>query len=373
MKRVFTDPSAAVLILLASLFRVVDVASKALAPWLTLRRPKHRSRTLELLAQGYAIAGGALTEVVHAGEVVVSEAPGSLSREKITVLSGQNLVAGSVVGRVKYGIGSCSIPTVVGTGNGTMTLVFAGPEVEVGNYVVKCITKVANGGVFSVTAPSGLALPNFTLTPGAGGTTAYTSRHINFSITDDTDFEVNDTFTIDVGTDAPTVIGGTGDGVMTLLSLGPDAKPGRYKVINVAALANGGDFDVIGPDGDSIGRFRWAASGSTAAFTSRQVNFTLSDATDYIAGNYFDICVFNQLNGGKVVAWNPAPTAWDGRQKAAGVLWDAVDASGGDKAGVIIARYAEVADSLLAYGAAITAAQKVSAKADLAALGIVAR
>jgi hypothetical protein len=101
------------------------------------------------------------------------------------VLSGQNLKAGAVVGRVSRGIGRVSIPTVVGTGNGTVSQVFAGPDVEVGNYVLTCTAAVANGGVFSLTSPSGKALPALTMTPGAGGTTKSTrSRHINFTITD---------------------------------------------------------------------------------------------------------------------------------------------------------------------------------------------
>ncbi len=67
------------------------------------------------------IAGGStLTEGQHAGEFLLGEASVSKSRETITVLSGQNLAAGAVVGRVKYGIGGVSLPTVVGTGTGTV-------------------------------------------------------------------------------------------------------------------------------------------------------------------------------------------------------------------------------------------------------------
>ena len=40
------------------------------------------------------------TETTHAGAFIVSEAPGTLSREAITVVSGQTLVAGAVVGIV---------------------------------------------------------------------------------------------------------------------------------------------------------------------------------------------------------------------------------------------------------------------------------
>jgi hypothetical protein len=151
-----------------------------------------------------------LTETLQAGDFILQEILGSIGRAALTVLSGQNLNAGAVLGRVKLGIGRVSIPTVVGTGTGTVSGVFAGPDVEVGNYVLTCTAAVANGGVFSLTTPSGKALPPFTMTPGSGGATAYTSRHINFTMTDSGDFVAGDVFTFVVSTTAPTVIGGTG-------------------------------------------------------------------------------------------------------------------------------------------------------------------
>ena len=315
----------------------------------------------------------ALTETQHAGSFILSEILGRYGRRALTVLSGQNLVAGAVLGRVSLGIGRVSIPTVVGTGDGTATLVFAGPDVEVGNYVLTCTAAVAHGGVFSLTTPSGKVLPSFTMTPGAGGTTAYTSRHINFSITDGaTDFIVGDAFTFVVSTTVPTVIGGTGTGVLSALSLGPDAKPGRYKINNDVVVTNGGDMSVTGPDGTRVGgRFIWANAGATAAFTSRQINFTISDATDYIANNYFDIAVFNQLAGGKAVAWDP--TTFDGRHRVAGILYDAIDASLADTAGVLVDGAAVVRKAALSWGAAITSAQKESAYAEMLQRGIRAR
>jgi hypothetical protein len=41
-----------------------------------------------------------LTEGTRAGEAIISEANGTRSRGEITVLSGQNLVAGAVIGKV---------------------------------------------------------------------------------------------------------------------------------------------------------------------------------------------------------------------------------------------------------------------------------
>ena len=42
----------------------------------------------------------ALTEGTHAGEFLISEAPGTLSRERVTIKSGQNLTAGTVLWKI---------------------------------------------------------------------------------------------------------------------------------------------------------------------------------------------------------------------------------------------------------------------------------
>ncbi|WP_067515600.1 head decoration protein [Endozoicomonas ascidiicola] len=67
------------------------------------------------------------------------------------------------------------------------------------------------------------------------------------------------------------------------------------------------------------------------------------------------------------------PSADDGTQNALGVLYagKVTDASGGD--GVIIARLAEVVDSLLIWPAGITDEQKAAAVNQLAALDIILR
>jgi len=68
-----------------------------------------------------------------------------------------------------------------------------------------------------------------------------------------------------------------------------------------------------------------------------------------------------------------APTAEDGSQNAAGVLLNAVDASSGDKPGVIIARHAVCSDKGLVWPASITGPQKATAISQLKALGILVR
>lgn len=313
---------------------------------------------------------GALSEGRHSGEFLMEERAGvgAPSRENITVLSGQNLKAGAVIGRVNKGVGRMTVPTVVGTGNGTVSLVYGGPETLVGNYVVTCITAAANGGTFSVVNPAGKALPNAVVG------TPYRSREINFTLNDGaTDFIVGDSFTFVVDTTAPAVVG-TGNGTVSGITLGPDAQPGNYRLEITAAITNGGEFKLTDPDGEIVeqGFIVAGAGGTFVGANKRQINFTLTEgSTDFAVGDAFNILVHNTLGGGKVVAWDP--TAVDGRDDVAGVLLDNVDASASDLAGVIIARDATVMKSALEWAAAITAAQKESAYRDLEARGIVAR
>lgn len=309
-----------------------------------------------------------LSEGKNAGEFILSEAPGDRSRENVTVLSGQNLKAGAVVGRVNKGVGKAAIPAVVGTGDGVMSALFAGPEVEKGSYVVTCTVAATDGGTFSVTTPSGKALPNAVVG------TPYVSRHINFSIADGSaDFIVGDVFTIVVTTGAPAVVG-TGDGTISGLSLGPDAKPGQYRVECIEAITNSGEFKVVSPDGETVavGYIVAGAGGTLVLANQRQLNLTITDAsTDFAVGDFFEVFAFNELARGKVVAWDP--TTFDGRDDAAGLLYDNVNASLADKAGVIVARQAQVRKNDLDWAAAIAAGQKESAYLDLEALGIIAR
>ena len=74
---------------------------------------------------------------------------------------------------------------------------------------------------------------------------------------------------------------------------------------------------------------------------------------------------------GKYRALNPAGA--DGSQTAAGILYDAVDASAADAEGVAIVRLAEVNAAELIWPAGITGGQKTTALGQFAALNIIAR
>ena len=210
-----------------------------------------------------------LTEGQHTGEFLVTEANGSLSRETITVLSGQNLQPGHVLGKVA--VGTATGAAVSGnTGNGTIGTVSAGSTAKAGVYTATCIEPAANGGTFTVEDPDG----------------------------------------VNVGT---------------------------------------------------------AAVGS--AFTGPVV-FTIADgATDFVAGDRFTITV--AAGSGKYKEYNPANT--DGSQIAVALLLDAVDATGGDKDGVIVARHAEVNAAELIWFSGADANQKTAGLAQLKTHDIVAR
>ncbi len=308
--------------------------------------------------------GATLTEGQHTGEFLAWEAH-KMYRRTVTVLSGQVLKAGAVVGRVNIGVGrGVSAAGGSNTGNGTLTGLSVGPEVERGAYTLTCTAVATNAGTFSVTTPSGRLLPSATVA------VAYTSRHINFTINDgSTDFALADTFTVTTSTTAPTV-SGTGNGTISAISLGPGAIPGRYRLVATATATHGGTFTGTDPDGDVFGIFvMTAGSGTATAFTSNELNFTLTDgSTDFAAGDVFEVVVFNEVNSGKVVAWDP--TVYDGRHRVAGILYQAKDATAGDLSGVIISRLAVVLKGSLQWGAAITAAQKESAYAEMRARNI---
>lgn len=311
-----------------------------------------------------------LTETRQTGGFIVSEADGSRSRKAITVLSGQTLGAGEVCGAVKFALAAAPNPTVSGTGNGTMTLVRMNSQAQTGTYVVECTEAVTNGGVFSVTAPDGTALPDLTLTVGSGAATAYKSEHLDFTITDgSTDFAEGDTFSVVVTAGGTPVVKGTGNGTMSAISLGRDAQLGTYRVVCVTAATNGGTFRVETPDGAALQDFvLTAGSGTATAYTSRHVNMTITDgATDFAVGDYFHIVVAN--GSGKLVEFDPS--TYDGRHIASHILYADVDASAADVAGVAVVRDAEVNWDELQWATGITTAEQALARTQLETAGIV--
>jgi hypothetical protein len=128
----------------------------------------------------------------YLGDVILQELEKRASREEVTVITGQNLKIGAVIGKITKAI---SAPVADGgnTGDGTVTGEALGIASLIGTYTLECIAAAANGGTFKVVAPDGDALPD------AEVSTAYVNEQINFTINDGgTDFVVGDKFTIDV-------------------------------------------------------------------------------------------------------------------------------------------------------------------------------
>lgn len=297
-----------------------------------------------------------LTETTHAGGFILSEANGNLSRENGILITGQNLNAGAVLGQITQAQAAAPIPAIVGTGTGLMSALTFGPDVQTGNYVVTLLETSATAA-FSVVAPDGTALPN-----GAVGT-AYASSHLSFSIANGGTMTVGDSYTVAVTAGGTPVLVGTGTGVVSGVSLGDAAQNGTYRVTLLATSATA-EFEVIAPDGSKLKRGQVAT-----AYTSNHVNFTLANGGTMTAGDYFNIIV--AAGSKKYTAW--APTAVNGSQKVAGILYDSVDATSADKACAVVARNADLNLNELSFAATVTTAQQASAVAQMAARGLRAR
>lgn len=293
----------------------------------------------------------------RAGEHVAFELHPSHNREAVTVLSGQDLDAGEVVGQITKAIAAAPIPTIVGTGTGLMSALTFGPDVQTGSYVIT-LTATSATAAFSVTAPDGTVLPTGNVA------TAYTSTHLSFLIANGGTMTSGDVFTVVVTAGGTPVLVGTGTGVVSAFTLGPLAQNGTYRVTVLATSATG-EFEVIAPDGGKLKRGQIAT-----AYASDHVNFTLANGGTMTAGDYFNIVVAK--GSGKIVELTP--TTYDGRHIPYGVLHSAVDATAGDADGVVLARGpAIVREDDLTWATAVTTAQKASALTKLAAAGIVSR
>ena len=128
----------------------------------------------------------------HAGGFVVSEANGHRSRDAITVASGNNLGAGTVLGQITKGA-AAAVAGGGNTGNGTMGAIVVGALALVGDYVLTITAAAANGGDFEVKDPQGDVV-------GTGSVgAAFDGGGLGFTLADgSTDFAVGDTFTITV-------------------------------------------------------------------------------------------------------------------------------------------------------------------------------
>lgn len=132
-----------------------------------------------------------------------------LVTESGTLLTGQNLARGALLGRITLGAASAAAKTGGNTGNGTLTMDATTPLLagaQAGVYTVRCIAAATNNGTFRVTAPDGAVLGDVVMAAGAGAF----SNQVKFAMADGaTDFIVGDGFDI-------TVAAGSGKYVLSL-------------------------------------------------------------------------------------------------------------------------------------------------------------
>ncbi len=158
--------------------------------------------------------------------------------------------------------------------------------------------------------------------------------------------------------------GNTGNGAISAVTAGGAVKDGIYLAVCVEPGSNGGIFEVEGPDGIVVG---FATVGTPF---NTEIGFTITDGSaDFIAGDRFAITVTTTLD--KYKAYNPANS--DGSQTAYGVLYAAVDASGGDTDGVALLRDAEINAGEIIWFAGATDLQKAAGLRQLRRQGILAR
>jgi hypothetical protein len=94
---------------------------------------------------------------------------------------------------------------------------------------------------------------------------------------------------------------GTGNGTLTLLKAGKKLKRnGVYTIVNTTAVTNGGVFTVTDPDGIVIGTVTITpGAGGTGAFVHEQLSFLLTDgSTDFILTDEFDVAPYKDIQIG---------------------------------------------------------------------------
>jgi hypothetical protein len=131
-----------------------------------------------------------------------------------------------------------------------------------------------------------------------------------------------------VPTTGTLVAGGSADGTLTVVTGGVNTVAGIYTVICIAALTNGGVFNVLDPDGKLVTTVEIVAgAGGTGVFVTPQLNGTITDgANDFDLGDYFTVTV--PAGSGKAKLIDSA--AIDGSGKPYCVSSEAAAPSGAD-------------------------------------------
>lgn len=272
------------------------------------------------------------TEKRHAGEFLLSEVDQRF-RNNIIIEPGQKLAAGTVLGKITKAPPAASVTGAIAEDVLTVSAVASG-KLAVGQVI-------SGDGVTAGTTITALG----TGTGGAG--TYIVSEEQTVSST-----------TITANSAKAAAVVGDGTGAIGTITVSGDAKPGDYLLTVTKAASSAGDFQLVDPDGIVVG-----VGTVGVAFSGGGLSFTLADGSpDFSLGDSITITV--AAGNGNYVLHNPDAT--DGSQHAAAILYDAVDASTGAKAGVAIERMAVVGASALTWAEGISAGAKAAAVARLA-------
>lgn len=282
------------------------------------------------------------TMAARTGEFLLSEAPGTLSREAIVVAAGAGaLAAGTVLGKRDRAANAAVVTGSIATTVLTVTAVSSG-ALSVGQTI-------SGSGVTAGTTITALGT-------GLGGTGTYT---VSASQT------ASSTTITATSAAVAAFAGNTGNGAMGAVTVSSGIKAGVYHLVIAEPGSNVGTFLVFDPDGVLV-----APGVVASAFSAGGLAFTLADgSTDFVAGDGFTITI--AAGDSKYVAYdddNP-----DGSSAAAGILYAAVDATSADQDAVIITRLAEVATDKLAWASTNDTNDKAAGLVDLAARYIISR
>jgi hypothetical protein len=129
----------------------------------------------------------------HTAEHLISEAPGSFSRENVTIKSGQVLKAGHVLGRERFTTPATTTAFAGNTGTGTFAAApVVGAGAKQGRNQLVFVEPIANAGTYLVFDPDGILIGR-----GQVGA-AFAAGGLSFTLDDATDFVSGDGFFIDV-------------------------------------------------------------------------------------------------------------------------------------------------------------------------------
>jgi len=227
------------------------------------------------------------------------------SREKETLLSGQNLKIATVVGKVTK-----VIPTTgtLGSGtNGECTSVTGGAKTKIGTYKATCTTANAAdaAGIWRIEAPNGAVLGDMTVTQGTGGTGAFTDPQINLTISYATGYNtIGDYFNIAVT-----------EGSNKLVVLENTAVDGSQDAYGILIK----DYDASSADQDCV------AIGRDAVITKSPLKWKITftgGGTEELAVRDTIVGLTTTTTSARVVEINITSGTWAGGDAAGNIIVD---------------------------------------------------